>query len=167
MSNYPRKFDVANIDSDGKQALVDLVERRKIFDEYLKKNDIKLFTCPSCGYPILSERDGYEICSICNWEDDGQDNETADEIWGGPNASLSLTESRLQIGKMLQALAKSLRGTMNLSPAEVLRILNDRDRRIDSFQKEKISMHTDIGDPVWKEYDQLKKNTLSQLIMKK
>ena len=166
MSNYPKKFDTTKIGDDDKQVLADFFERRRIFDNYLKENSIKLFTCPSCGYPTLSERSGYDICSICNWEDDGQDNETADEIWGGPNTSLSLTESRLKLGRELQELARSLKGTINLSPDEVLRILNDRDKRIDSFRKEKISMRTDISDPVWREYSQLEKNTLSQLIKK-
>ncbi|MDF9801431.1 hypothetical protein OKW21_006740 [Catalinimonas alkaloidigena] len=31
----------------------------------------KLYTCPCCGYIILSEPPGsYEICGICGWEDD-------------------------------------------------------------------------------------------------
>jgi hypothetical protein len=43
---------------------------------------------------MLEEHGGYEICSLCNWEDDGQDDPHADEVWGGPNASYSLTEAR-------------------------------------------------------------------------
>jgi hypothetical protein len=30
----------------------------------------------------LSERGGYEICSVCISEDDKQDDEEADEVWG-------------------------------------------------------------------------------------
>lgn len=37
---------------------------------------------------------GGEICDICFWEDDGQDDQDADEVRGGPNGSLSLTEAR-------------------------------------------------------------------------
>jgi len=37
---------------------------------------------------------GFEICILCNWEDDGQDDPYADEVWGGPNGDYSLTEAR-------------------------------------------------------------------------
>jgi len=47
--------------------------------------------CPCCGYLTLVERGGYEICSVCRWEDDGQDDHDADENRGAPN-KLSLTD---------------------------------------------------------------------------
>ena len=50
--------------------------------------------CPCCGYDTLVERVGYEICYLCNWEDDGQDDPHADEVWGGPNGDYSLSEAR-------------------------------------------------------------------------
>lgn len=50
--------------------------------------------CPCCGYRTLDERGHYDICAVCWWEDDGQDNETADQTWGGPNAGVSLSEAR-------------------------------------------------------------------------
>jgi len=53
------------------------------------------FRCPCCGYKTLSRRAAWEICQVCFWEDDGQDDETADEVWGGPNKKLSLTQARL------------------------------------------------------------------------
>lgn len=36
----------------------------------------------------------YSICSICNWEDDGQDDLTANEIRGAANGDYSLSEPR-------------------------------------------------------------------------
>lgn len=36
----------------------------------------------------------YDICPVCFWEDDGQDDYNADVIRGGPNGSLSLTQAR-------------------------------------------------------------------------
>jgi hypothetical protein len=36
----------------------------------------------------------YEICAICRWEDDGQDDARADEVWGGPNGEYSLSAAR-------------------------------------------------------------------------
>jgi hypothetical protein len=55
--------------------------------------------CPCCGYPTLSERNAYEICELCNWEDDGQDDESAEEVWGGPNSDYSLAEARQNFKK--------------------------------------------------------------------
>jgi hypothetical protein len=52
------------------------------------------YRCPCCGYLTLGERGSYEICPICSWEDDGQDNHDADEVRGGPNYKLSLTQAR-------------------------------------------------------------------------
>jgi hypothetical protein len=53
-----------------------------------------LFACPCCKFPTLSERGIYDICTICWWEDDGQDNDTADQVLGGPNGSYSLAKAR-------------------------------------------------------------------------
>jgi len=50
--------------------------------------------CPCCLLPTLSERAGFEICPVCWWEGDGQDDDTADEVWGGPNRHYSLAAAR-------------------------------------------------------------------------
>ncbi|WP_433180621.1 CPCC family cysteine-rich protein [Actinoallomurus sp. CA-150999] len=52
------------------------------------------YPCPCCGYHTLDERGMYEICPVCFWEDDGQDEHDADEVRGGPNRGLSLTQAR-------------------------------------------------------------------------
>lgn len=52
------------------------------------------YRCPCCGYKTLDERGGYDICPVCFWEDDGQDDADADTIRGGPNGRLSLTQAR-------------------------------------------------------------------------
>ena len=51
--------------------------------------------CPCCGYKTLSERAAYDICKVCFWEDDGQDDSNASEIWGGPNGDLGLAQARV------------------------------------------------------------------------
>jgi hypothetical protein len=51
--------------------------------------------CPCCGYATLDERGGWDICRICWWEDDGQDNHNATVVVGGPNSNLSLARARL------------------------------------------------------------------------
>jgi hypothetical protein len=61
-----------------------------------------MLKCPCCGKETLTERGVYEICAVCNWEDDGQDDYDADVVRGGPNYTyhlgkshpLSLTEGR-------------------------------------------------------------------------
>jgi hypothetical protein len=50
--------------------------------------------CPCCGCRTLGARAEYEICPVCFWEDDGQDDPDADAVRGGPNGSLSLTAAR-------------------------------------------------------------------------
>lgn len=62
-------------------------------------------TCPCCGYPTIAERAAFDICSLCAWEDDGQDDRAhrldavdavsaPDVVVGGPNHDYSLTEAR-------------------------------------------------------------------------
>ncbi|WP_374231457.1 MULTISPECIES: CPCC family cysteine-rich protein [unclassified Thiocapsa] len=60
----------------------------------MKSIDELPLRCPCCGYKTLGERGVYEICDVCFWEDDGQDDEDADEVFGGPNGSISLTQGR-------------------------------------------------------------------------
>lgn len=57
------------------------------------------YFCPCCTYPTLSKRCESEICFLCNWEDDGQDDPKADEIWGGANGQYSLSEARKNFEK--------------------------------------------------------------------
>jgi len=73
------------------------------------------YACPCCGCRTLLERGGYEICPVCNWEDDGQDSHDADDIRGGPNGDLSLTQARdnyRQIGACDPRFSKSVRKPM-------------------------------------------------------
>jgi len=58
--------------------------------------------CPCCGFLTLPrEMPDYEVCILCNWEDDGQNDQDADQVNGGPNGSYSLTEARLNFKKYL------------------------------------------------------------------
>jgi hypothetical protein len=52
------------------------------------------YHCPCCGYRTLEERGTSEICEVCYWEDDGQDDEDAEIVRGGPNGALSLAQAR-------------------------------------------------------------------------
>lgn len=48
-------------------------------------------TCPCCGYKTLAEREGYDICPICFWEDEPVN--VPYVPMGGANGSLSLYEA--------------------------------------------------------------------------
>ena len=52
--------------------------------------------CPCCGFLTLADPPPgtYDICPVCYWEDDGQDDHDADEVRGGPNGALSLSAAR-------------------------------------------------------------------------
>ena len=54
----------------------------------------KRYSCPCCKCLTLDERGGYEICPVCFWEDDGQDEAELDTVRGGSNGQLSLAEAR-------------------------------------------------------------------------
>lgn len=83
----------------------ELEQRRQWFDWYVNQMDTKsvvldpaegiVYACPCCGSRTLNERGGYDICPVCFWEDDGQDDLDADTVRGGPNGSLSLTQARV------------------------------------------------------------------------
>jgi hypothetical protein len=70
-------------------------------------------TCPCCGYPTIPEREACEICPLCAWEDDGQDDPgrgggaAPDVVVGGVNADYSLTESRANFARNLTAFRPS------------------------------------------------------------
>lgn len=44
----------------------------------------------------LENSAAFDICPECGWEDDGQDNPYAGEVWGGPNGRLNLTQARAE-----------------------------------------------------------------------
>ena len=79
-------------------------ERGRWFEWYVDKlahesilappRDGVLYRCPCCHCRTLQERGAYVICPVCFWEDDGQDDDDADTVRGGPNSSLSLTIAR-------------------------------------------------------------------------
>lgn len=59
------------------------------------------YRCPYCSHLTLKGRGMFEICPVCFWEDDGQDNHDAEVVRGGPNRTLSLTVARrnyLEVG---------------------------------------------------------------------
>jgi hypothetical protein len=90
--------------------MMDLANRRAFFDNYRETvvepapslaRYGRRFGCPCCGYPTLRKRSMNEICHLCWWEDDGQDDPGADTVAGGPNARYSLTRARENFARYL------------------------------------------------------------------
>ncbi|MBS0657880.1 MAG: hypothetical protein JSR82_06485 [Verrucomicrobia bacterium] len=50
--------------------------------------------CPCCRHRTLHRRARFEVCPVCLWEDDGQDDSDATTVRGGPNGALSLAAAR-------------------------------------------------------------------------
>jgi hypothetical protein len=88
----------------------DEAKRRAWFETHSKRLDLDsaranrdggLYRCPCCHKRTLTERGSDDICPVCFWQDDGQDDHDADVCRGGPNSTLTLTEARehyLRIG---------------------------------------------------------------------
>jgi enoyl-CoA hydratase len=58
------------------------------------------YHCPCCRYPTLPSRGSFELCPICFWEDDGQDDHDAQRVRGGPNGLLNLEAARLNFARI-------------------------------------------------------------------
>ncbi len=103
--------------------------RRRWFEWYADKvcnrsvyeppEDGVTYRCPCCGYKTLNERGGYDICPVCFWEDDGQDDHDADVVRGGPNGSISLTEARANYQKFGASLERLIEHVRPPEPDEM------------------------------------------------
>lgn len=69
----------------------------------------RLYPCPCCRHLTIEQPGINDICALCQWEDDGQDEGNADVVRGGPNGSESLTAYRarflLEGGSLRDAVA--------------------------------------------------------------
>jgi hypothetical protein len=132
----------------------------KWFKRIFKKE--KEYACPCCGALTLTSRDQFEICVLCGWEDDGQDDCNADEVKGGPNGNLSLTEAR-SVFKQSLILEKEDRA-YSRTEAEKLIILD----MLETF--EKIKYESDPGklgvlwDNIRKNFEQLNKPKIRKIL---
>lgn len=90
----------------------ELARRVAWFHEYaarLESQPSRLpLRCPCCSCFTLSVRGAFEICPICFWEDDGQDDYDANVIRGGPNGELSLTQARANYRRLGACNARSI-----------------------------------------------------------
>lgn len=72
-------------------------QARKLMFENISQpiEERKSYRCPCCKFKTLFGRGSYEICPVCFWEDDGQDEHDAEEVRGGPNHDLSLRQAQI------------------------------------------------------------------------
>jgi len=78
----------------------------------LKSEGILKNSCPVCGYLTLDERDSFDICAICFWEDDGID-DFEENNDSGPN-HMTLKEGREVFHEAKRKLLTSNFGDYNL-----------------------------------------------------
>ncbi|MDF2192753.1 CPCC family cysteine-rich protein [Paraflavitalea sp. CAU 1676] len=141
-------YDTTKFNTNDRKTLAAFYTRRSIFDQYVSEHKSNLFTCPGCGYPTLEQRGSYEICDVCKWEDDGQDEKDAHKVMSGPNHELSLTANRLQIGQVLANKADSLKSAVNLDPAYVLQALLLHKKKQEAIAQ-KMNGTEKPNDPLW------------------
>ena len=91
---------------------------------------MSLVLCPCCGLPTLPSRGNYEICPICWWEDDGQDDHNADQILGVPNSHYSLTRARSNVRDHGDMYDPGHGIAVLLQPSEARRLLMEHVQRL-------------------------------------
>ena len=60
----------------------------------------KAFRCPCCKFKTLHGRGQDEICRVCFWHDDGQDEADAERVLAGPNGLLSLRQAQINFKRI-------------------------------------------------------------------
>ncbi|OMP75270.1 CPCC family cysteine-rich protein [[Flexibacter] sp. ATCC 35208] len=157
------------------EILVGFHIRRAHYDTYLQANDIHLYTCPGCGFPTLTARGEFDICSICNWEDDGQDDHAKSILEGlqtegvfisGPNGNLSLTANRINIGRMLESNIELIDGEVDFDTARVLRTIEFYERRRQDIE-DRMTGDELPQDHIWIEWKEVSKDLLAALVVPK
>lgn len=106
--------------------------RRAVFETYISQNGLQRMAtcCPSCGFPTLHPPAIHEICDICNWQNDGQDDHDADIEYGAPNAE-SLTDSRIEFGLALDESGFNMNASIIQKPEILLTILKEYDQKLE------------------------------------
>lgn len=58
------------------------------------RSELSMYQCPCCGYLTLAEKPPgtFEICPVCNWEDDNV--QAADPTYEGGANGVSLEQAR-------------------------------------------------------------------------
>lgn len=161
-SNKSAKFSRDQHTHNRLALLTTFQQRRALYNHYLQTNRIAGYTCPGCGYPTLTQRASFEICQLCSWEDDGQDDPQADAVWGGPNSNLSLTENRLQTGEALLAASANQYTIEKENPASVIALLYTHHAAIREILN-RIPKDATTDHPFFEEYRLQRQQLLQQI----
>ncbi|SFW68959.1 CPCC family cysteine-rich protein [Chitinophaga sancti] len=146
--------------------------RRAHYDTYLRANDIHLYTCPGCGFPTLPERNRFEICEICDWEDDGEDDHANSMITevshprGGPNGNLSLKDNRINIGRILESHIELKDGEVDFDTASVLKTIEYYQRRKEDISN-RMTGDESAQDHIRFEWKEVRNDLLAAMVVPK
>ena len=167
-------FNITTLPESDQEILAAFFEKRAHFNDDLKQHQLPLYTCPGCGYPTITERGDYEICKVCNWEDDGYDDDRksifdaflVENKISGPNGRLTLIENRIIIGRILQQHAHTFNGTINHDTLQVLSIIDAFNKRQEQIEAKMTG--DELGEePIWKEWKQVRIDLQAALILQK
>lgn len=92
----------------------------------VNSEDILKNSCPVCGYLTLEERNTFDICGICFWEDDGIDDFEENQE-SGPN------HMTLKEGRMIFQEAKRMLLNTDFSGSNLLETLRNRFIEVDNL----------------------------------
>ena len=96
-----------------------------------------MIACPCCGSATLSARGCHEVCPVCFWEDDGQDNGDVDRRRGG-SAGVTLREGRINFARFGASVEADIEAVRRPSDEEV------RLRRFDARGREILEEYTRV-----------------------
>lgn len=122
-----------NLSKEKIKAILEFFQNRRVaFNNYISHNGLqkRITTCPSCGFPTLHPPAIQEICDVCNWQNDGQDDADADSVAGGPNGKLSLTDSRIEFGLELDENGFDMNASIIRNPEIILTVLKEYDQKL-------------------------------------
>ena len=157
------------------EILAEFHHRRAHYNTYLQANDINLHTCPGCGFPSLPARGEFDICEICSWEDDGQDDHAAGIlttlqvdgiVMTGPNGPLSLKDNRINIGRMLESNMDLIDGEVDFNTPRVLKTIEYYHQRRKEIGN-RMTGEELPQDHIWIEWKEVSKDLLAALVVPK
>jgi hypothetical protein len=125
----PPVFDTLKLSGNDKEVIREIIDRRVVFEKFITDNNIERNVCPCCGFPSLVQRYTGEICILCNWADDGQDDATANEMREF-HGDISLTQGRMKTGKWIKHMEDSLKGKLLNDPDALVKIFNQADKEM-------------------------------------
>jgi hypothetical protein len=82
-------------------------------------SELPIYRCPCCHHRTLRGRGMFEICEVCFWSDDGQDDHDAEVVRGGPNEQLSLAQARKNYAEFGAADAKYMQSVREPTESEL------------------------------------------------